>query len=169
MTARAERRRWAKLLPAAGSKKKGRKESGKRQPRSTTATPHRRHRRPCRRRRWELGSLRAWELGPQRPLLWEGKSRCDATAGSRSQPRIHGSFSVSACCGWLNDSRDGVMQRDEALLFPLGVAQTGGFPNPATQSTPHVPCPAPTKPLPLPLPLPRWVFLPASWTIQHVT
>lgn len=167
MTARAERRRWAKLLPAAGSKKKkderkaGKDSRGRRlQPRIDAIDAHAVD---------GGGSLGAWELGPQRPLLWEGKSRCDATAGSRSQPRIHGSFSVSACCGWLNDSRDGVMQRDEALLFPLGVAQTGGFPNPATQSTPHVPCPAPTKPLPLPLPLPRWVFLPASWTIQHVT
>lgn len=89
---------------------------------------------------WEL----PWELGPQRALLWEGKSRCDVTAGSSSQPRIHGSFSVSACCGWLQDSRDGVMQRDEALLFPLGVAQTvgrGQAASPIQLQPPLHPCP----------------------------
>lgn len=126
---------------AVGPNKKDEEQSGKRQPRST-ATPHRRHRRPCCRR---CGSLGAWELGPQQALLWEGRSRCDVTAGSRSQPRIHGSFSVSACCGWLKDSRDGVMQRDEALLFALGVAQTVGRGKAASPIQPHTasPCPCP--------------------------
>lgn len=120
----------------AGSKKKRRK--GKREktaeadsnPASTRSTPM-----PLTAvGAWEL----PWELGPQRALLWEGKSRCDVTAGSSSQPRIHGSFSVSACCGWLQDSRDGVMQRDDALLFPLGVAQTVGR---LPQSSHPYPCP----------------------------
>lgn len=135
MTGRAERRRWAKLLLGQKKRRKGKREKtaeADSNPASTPSTPM-----PSTAvGAWEL----PWELGPQRALLWEGKSRCDVTAGSSSQPRIHGSFSVSACCGWLQDSRDGVMQRDEALLFPLGVAQTVGRGQAASPIQPP-PCP----------------------------